>query len=57
LPGIQKNGSAGTAGTGQTTFCWTKWDLDEKVIGQNIARAKKSCLVRQIQHLDFNQVI
>ena len=29
-PGVQKVGTAGTAGTGQTTFGWTKWDLDEK---------------------------
>jgi hypothetical protein len=27
-PGVQKVGTAGTAGAGQITFGWTKWDLD-----------------------------
>ena len=26
--GVQKVGTAGTAGAGQITFGWTKWDLD-----------------------------
>ena len=30
LPGVQK---VGTAGNGQTTFSWTKWDWYEKIIG------------------------
>ena len=30
LPGVQKVGTAGIGGTGQTTFDWTEWDLDEK---------------------------
>ena len=30
--GVQKVGTAGTAGAGQTTFGWTKWDLDEKIL-------------------------
>jgi hypothetical protein len=28
-PGVQKVGTVGTAGAGQTTFGWTNWDLDE----------------------------
>ena len=28
--GAQKDGTAGTAGTGQSTFGWTKCDWDEK---------------------------
>jgi hypothetical protein len=34
-PGVQKVGTTGTAGAGQTTFGWTKWDLDEKVTERN----------------------
>ena len=30
--GVQKVGTTGTAGAGQTIFGWTKRDLDEKVI-------------------------
>ena len=41
--GVQKVGSAGTAGTGQTKFSWTKQDLDGKIIRHIMARAKKSC--------------
>jgi hypothetical protein len=37
-PGVQE---VGTAGTGQTTFSWTK--RDEKIIGHIMARAKKCC--------------
>ena len=32
LAGVQKVGTAGTAGAGQTTFDWTKWDLDGKIL-------------------------
>ena len=33
-----------TARTGQTIFGWTKKDLDKKIIGHFMARAKISCL-------------
>ena len=39
--GVQKVGTAGTAGNGQTTFGWKKWDLDDKIIGHIITRANK----------------
>ena len=42
--GVHKVGTASTAGIGQTIFGWTKCDLDEKMIGLIMARAKKSCL-------------
>jgi hypothetical protein len=29
---VQKDGTAGTAGAGQTTFGWINWDLDEKIL-------------------------
>ena len=41
---VKKVGTAVTTGTGQTTFGWTKGDLDEKIIEHIMARAKKSCL-------------
>ena len=40
-PGVQE---VGTASTGETTFGWTKKDLDEQIIGHIIARAKKCFL-------------
>jgi hypothetical protein len=46
LPGVNKVGTAGTAGAGQTTFGWTKFKLDEKIIGHIIA-----VLLLQIGHL------
>jgi hypothetical protein len=43
--GVQEVGIAGTAGTGQTTFDWTKYHFDDKIIGHIMARVKKSCLI------------
>ena len=45
--GLQKVGTAGTAGAGQITFGWTKRDSEEKNIGHIMTKAKKSHLFSQ----------
>ena len=42
--GVQKTGTAGTAGVGQTTCGWTKWGSDEQIIGDIMKRATMFCL-------------
>ena len=41
--GVQKAGTAGTAGARQTTCVWTKWDLDEQIIEHIMKKAKMFC--------------
>ena len=43
-----------TAGSCQTTFGWTKLDLDEKIIWHIMARAKKSYLI--VANLTFGSL-
>ena len=41
VTGAQK---AGTAGVGKTTCGWTKWNLNEQIIGHIMKNAKMFCL-------------
>ena len=40
LAGVKKVGTAGTAGTGQTRFGWTKWVLDKQNIWTNNGKSE-----------------
>ena len=42
-PGVQKVGTAGTTGVGQTHLGWTKLDSDEQIIGHIMERTRIFC--------------